>query len=84
MRYNIYENNYINYSEYKMSNGYRFIIDIFDNLMMCYTNTKPSKVLSTDPVIINRFRRKVLKRITERAEAKLEEATNEHRPDDIQ
>ena len=65
MRYNISVNNYIDYSEFKMSNNYRFIIDDSEILTMCYDNTRPSKVLSTDPVVVNKFRRKVLKRITE-------------------
>lgn len=67
MRYNIYVNNYSNYSEYRMSNNSRFIVDDFEMLIMSYDNTRPSKVLSTDPVVINKFRRKVLKRITEYA-----------------
>lgn len=67
MRYNVYVNNYINYSEYRMSNNNRFITDEFDILTMCYMDDRPSKVLSTDPVVIYKFRRKVLKRITEYA-----------------
>ena len=67
MRYNIFVNNYIIYSEYRMSNNYRFIIDNFNSLTMYYRDSRPSKVLSEDPVVINKFRRKVLKRITEYA-----------------
>lgn len=68
MRYSIYVNNYIDYSEYRMSNGYRFIIDNFNQLTICYMDYRPSKVLSTDKNVVNRFKRKVLKRITEYAE----------------
>lgn len=67
MRYNIYVNNYINYSEYKMSNHCRIITDNFNELRMIYGDIRPSRVLSTDPVVINKFRNKVLKRITEYA-----------------
>lgn len=67
MRYNIYVNNYINYSEYSMSNHCRVITDNFNGLRMIYGDTRPSKVLSEDPVVIGKFRRKVLKRITEYA-----------------
>lgn len=67
MRYNIYKNNHINYSEYKMGNSYRFIIDNFDMLLMCYSGTSPSKILSKDSAVIGKFRRKVLRRVTEYA-----------------
>lgn len=67
MRYNVCVNNYMNYSEYRMSNEYRFISDEFDVLTMLYMDDRPSKVLSEDPLIIDKFRRRVLKRITEYA-----------------
>lgn len=78
MRYNISVNNYIGYSEYRMGNKYRFIIDDFNMLTMLYMDDRPSIVLSEDPVIIDKFRRKVLKRVIEYAEV-----SNEHRPDGL-
>lgn len=69
MRYSISVNNYIDYSEYRMGNKYRFIIDGFNMLTMLYMDDRPSIVLSEDPVVINKFRHKVLKRIIEYAEA---------------
>lgn len=68
MRYNIYINNFLDYSEYRMSNDFRIIIDDFNQLRICYVDDRPSKVLSTDKKVVNRFKRKVLKRITEYVE----------------
>lgn len=68
MRYSIYVNNYINYSEHRMSNDSKIIIDDFDMLTMIYSDDRPSKVLTTNKDIVNKFRHKVLKRITEYAE----------------
>lgn len=73
MRYSVYINNYIGYSECRMSNGFRFIIDNFNQLTIHYIDNRPSVPLSTDPDVINKFRRKVLKRITEYAEQLKEE-----------
>lgn len=68
MKYSVYVNNFISYSQYIMCNTYRLITDDFNRLTMLYVDDdRPSKVLSTDPVVINKFRRKVLKRITEYA-----------------
>lgn len=78
MRYNIFVDNEAGFSNYRMSNGCRFIIDNFDILTICYMDDRPSKVLSEDPVVVDKFRRKVLKRVTEYAEV-----NNEHRPDDL-
>lgn len=68
MRYNVYVNNYLDYTECRMGNDFRFIIDDFNQLRMCYNNYKPSRVLSNDKDVVDKFRRKVLKRITEYVE----------------
>lgn len=68
MRYSVYVNNYINYGEHRMSNNSKIISDDFDMLTMIYSDDRPSKVLSTDKNVVNRFKRKVLKRIIEYAE----------------
>lgn len=68
MRYNIYVNNYLGFSDCRMGNDFRFIIDDFNQLTMHYISSKPSRVLSKDKDVVNKFRRKVLKRITKYAE----------------
>lgn len=67
MRYNIFVDNEADFSYCRMGNGLRFIIDNFDILTICYSDSRPSKILSTDPDIIVKFRRKVLRRIAEYA-----------------
>lgn len=61
MRYSIYVNNYLGFSEFKMGNQFRFIIDGFIGLIMIYPDDRPSKILSTDPDVVNKFRQRVFK-----------------------
>lgn len=81
MRYSVYVNNYLGFSEYKMSNSFRIIIDDFELLTVIYPDDRPSKILSTDPDVVNKFRRKVLKRITEYVDD--QRRSYEYRPDDL-